>query len=230
MADTVFSFGMHTGKTFQQIFDSDKWYVQWAIKQDDAGSIKCKNGLLKRFADFCRAAGGGKEGGCEVGASSCSAAASLPSTPWSQQATQAEYIMMPNPMLASNPKMAQQPMMVATPMASHHHMMPHAMAPYERKEVEYVDPTWARVLEHLDERGIDFETVRDAHHDTRRDILKAVFFGDPILRAQAETQWLRLRQEKAGQQRARSRSRGRKMNWRPCSISTSVAPSFSAGF
>merc|ERR1719410_2899094 len=101
-----------------------------------------------------------------------------------------------------------------------------AMAPYEVKQE---DPTWRRVLDHLEDRGIDFETVRDAHQDTRRDILKAVFFGDPILRAAAETQWLRLRQEKNSQQRQRSRSRGssRKMNFKPCTITSAlgVAPS-----
>merc|ERR1719237_634942 len=95
-----------------------------------------------------------------------------------------------------------------------------AMAQYEVKQE---DPTWRRVLDHLEERGIEFETVRDAHQDTRRDILKAVFFGDPILRAAAETQWLRLRQEKNSQQRQRSRSRGRgKMDFRPCTLSSAL--------
>merc|ERR1719195_1914758 len=86
------------------------------------------------------------------------------------------------------------------------------------------DPAWEQVLDHLEERGIDFETVRDAHHDTRRDILKAVFFGDPILRAQAETMWLKLRQEKSAQERPRPRSRGKKLNFTPCSTSATVAP------
>merc|ERR1719195_2279879 len=91
------------------------------------------------------------------------------------------------------------------------------------------DPAWDQVLDHLEERGIDFETVVDAHHDTRRDILKAVFYGDPILRAKAETHWLRLRMEKLGKSRDRSRSpRGRKMSWRPCTIATKIAPSVSA--
>merc|ERR1719464_2420961 len=92
------------------------------------------------------------------------------------------------------------------------------------------DPVWDQVLDHLEERGIDFETVRDAHHDTRRDILKAVFYGDPILRAQAETMWLKLRQEKQGQERQRSRSRGGKLHFTPCTISCGVGASFSAGF
>lgn len=220
MAESVFNFGMHTGKTFQHVFDNDKWYVAWAFKQDSAGSIKCKTGLLKRFVDYCKAASS------DVNTS----AGSLPATPWSQQATQAEH---PKPPSRS---MAGGPMMVPTPMMGHAMVPQAAPAPYmpPTKEAEkgpQSDPTWCQVLDHLEERGIDFETVRDAHHDTRRDILKAVFYGDPILRAQAETMWLKLRQEKQERERQRSRSRGRKkLNFTPCTISCGVAPSFSAGF
>jgi len=266
MADTVFSFGMHAGKSFQHVFDNDKWYVTWAMKQEEAGAIKCKSGLLMRFVEFCRANGAVTENSkCDIPSSS-GGSCSVPNTPWSQQATQADYMKssQTNVVMAGLP----QPRMVATPMASQFHAAQHptmmqqqqmqympqmlpngqsmvpqfavaappgcpgaspggAMAQYEEKQE---DPTWRRVLDHLQERGIEFETVRDAHHDTRRDILKAVFFGDPILRAAAETQWLRLRQEKNNQQRQRSRSRGssRKMNFRPCSISTALGMGASA--
>jgi len=239
------------------------------VKQEEAGAIKCKSGLLMRFVEFCKANGAVIEGSNDI-PSSNGGTCSVPSTPWSQQATQAEYIKLPQ--ATTVPSMGGFP--VATPMASTLHAMQHqqmlmqqqqqqqqpqhmqyiphilpngqqmapqfvvaappgapvaspgvAMAPYEVAQ----DPTWRRVLDHLEDRGIDFETVRDAHQDTRRDILKAVFFGDPILRAAAETQWLRLRHEKNSQQRQRSRSRGssRKMNFKPCTITSAlgVAPS-----
>jgi len=229
----VFNFGMHTGKTFQHVFENDKWYVSWAFKQDASGSIKCKTGLLKRFVDFCKAASvGGKDAASDANTS----AGSLPGTPWSQQATQAEYGTAPKLQMPGHP------MMVPTPMTAHHRsfaasqavLAPCAAAaappPQDADKGPLSDPTWRQVIDHLEERGIDFETVRDAHHDTRRDILKAVFYGDPILRAQAETMWLKLRQEKQENQRGRSRSRGRKLSFKPCTISTGFAASVSAAF
>mmetsp|Transcript_96433 Transcript_96433/g.281825 ORF Transcript_96433/g.281825 Transcript_96433/m.281825 type:complete len:215 (+) Transcript_96433:51-695(+) len=214
MADTLFNFGMHAGKTFQHVFDNDKWYVSWALKQESCGAIKCKNGLLKRFVDFINASSG-----------PASAAASPVAT---QQATQSECAKVPNHIMGVHPTMTPTPMAATqhhAMMAPQHHMralQPHMMAPrmmapqqqmssqqyYEMQSQAMLipcatpvkeldkgprsDPTWCQVLDHLDERGIDFETVRDAHHDTRRDILKAVFYGDAILRAQAETMWLKL--------------------------------------
>uniref|UniRef100_A0A7S4TAA3 Uncharacterized protein n=1 Tax=Alexandrium monilatum TaxID=311494 RepID=A0A7S4TAA3_9DINO len=240
MADTVFNFGMHSGKSFQHVLDNDKWYVAWAFKQDKAGSIKCKTGLLKRFVEFCKAAETGK--GVASDASTC--AGSLPGTPWSQQATQSDYPTAPKYQMGEYttvPKhqMGGNPMMAPTPMTMMHqqHFAPSQAAlapcPQQGREADQwpnSDPSWQQVLDHLEERNIDFEAVRDAHRDTRRDILKAVFYGDPILRAQAETIWLKLAQEKQGKGRERSRSRGKKLKFVPCTISTGFAPSISAAF
>jgi len=326
MSGNTFTFGMHSGKSFQQVLDNDKWYVSWALKQESQGAIKVKTGVLQRFVDYCRAAGADKE---NIGKDNMdkentgkahlpvNSPTSAPCTPWSQQqATQAEYQpatqhpaamghhpgTMPGhyPMgqqagtMPGHYPMGQQPgtmpghyAMGQQPgtmpgqyatqgqgMPPNHYgaqyqggmapspgapqggygmapggygMMPQqqaAVAPYgapaqrqgppqDLAEAYKSDPNWARVLDHLEDRGIEFEAVRDAHHDTRRDILKAVFFGDPILRAQAETIWLRIRMDKNGQARERSRSRGggkKKLNFTPCTIATGVQPSMSVRF
>jgi len=51
---------------------------------------------------------------------------------------------------------------------------------------------WQRVLNHLESKGIPFSTVSNCHIDTRRDILKEVFgCREPLLRAQAEMDWMK---------------------------------------
>eukprot|EP00421_Protoceratium_reticulatum_P009129 CAMPEP_0168374386 /NCGR_PEP_ID=MMETSP0228-20121227/9274_1 /TAXON_ID=133427 /ORGANISM="Protoceratium reticulatum, Strain CCCM 535 (=CCMP 1889)" /LENGTH=239 /DNA_ID=CAMNT_0008387331 /DNA_START=24 /DNA_END=739 /DNA_ORIENTATION=+ len=239
MSGNTFTFGMHSGKSFQQVLDNDKWYVSWALKQESQGAIKVKTGVLQRFVDYCRAAGADKE---NIGKDNMdkentgkahlpvNSPTSAPCTPWSQQATQAEYQpttqhtagmgqqpgtmpghyamgqqpgtmpgqfatpgqgMTPNHCGMQYQGMAQSPGMAAGGYGmapGGYGMMPQqaAMAPYgapasqrqappqDLEQAYRNDPNWGRVLDHLEDRGIAFEAVRDAHNDTRRDILKAV--------------------------------------------------------
>jgi len=65
---------------------------------------------------------------------------------------------------------------------------PAAMTP---EPVPQLTP-WQRVLNHLESKGIPFSTVSSCHIDTRRDILKEVFgCREPLLRAQAEMDWMK---------------------------------------
>lgn len=75
---------------------------------------------------------------------------------------------------------------------------------------------WGRVLAYLESKGIPFATVSNCHIDTRRDILKEVFRTEPVLRAQAEMDWMKNKCNAHGQSasrppRTRSRSRDRFM-------------------
>jgi hypothetical protein len=49
MIDAKFTFGKHAGKSFQQVLDSNKGYVSWAVQLGSPGR-------LSAFAEFCRAA------------------------------------------------------------------------------------------------------------------------------------------------------------------------------
>jgi len=65
---------------------------------------------------------------------------------------------------------------------------PAAMTP---EPVPQLTP-WQRVLNHLENKGIPFSAVSSCHIDTRRDILKEVFgCREPLLRAQAEMDWMK---------------------------------------
>eukprot|EP00927_Polykrikos_kofoidii_P031324 TRINITY_DN26962_c0_g1_i1.p1 TRINITY_DN26962_c0_g1~~TRINITY_DN26962_c0_g1_i1.p1 ORF type:complete len:792 (+),score=159.47 TRINITY_DN26962_c0_g1_i1:98-2377(+) len=64
MSDTVFSFGKHRGKTFQQVFDLDRSYVSWVTKLDGT------SGQMRLFCDYCQernAAHGGGGGVAQLG-------------------------------------------------------------------------------------------------------------------------------------------------------------------
>mmetsp|Transcript_31415 Transcript_31415/g.86488 ORF Transcript_31415/g.86488 Transcript_31415/m.86488 type:complete len:209 (-) Transcript_31415:175-801(-) len=95
-----------------------------------------------------------------------------------------------------------------------------AMAPAEPQ----MSP-WARVLAHLESKGIAFADIKACHIDTRRDILKEVFLKEPLARAQAEMEWMKAKSNAIGTGasrpvRARSRSRDRMSQatpgMRPC--------------
>lgn len=45
----VFAFGKHKGRTFDEVFRTEKGYVGWALREKEA------SGGLKAFADYCRA-------------------------------------------------------------------------------------------------------------------------------------------------------------------------------
>lgn len=51
MAETVFQFGKHRGKTFAQVLQHERGYVEWSQKTENP------SGMLKAFVDFVRSQG-----------------------------------------------------------------------------------------------------------------------------------------------------------------------------